>query len=191
MSKLPFHKLPGASSLNGLVVANLTNAATSLQLNLTAVVPPTVNDDSGSGYAVGSLWLDTATNVLWYCMDASVGAALWANLGSYSQRIGENKTSNYVVTVADFGKLLIMNHTSTRTFTLPSIDSSHLGNYVDFYNRGSGRLNIDAVDTDTIDESTTAPGSIYTLEAKAAIRLQVIGPADWGTTAATKLWSLD
>jgi hypothetical protein len=40
-------------------------------------VPPTVNNDSSEGYSVGSLWTDTTSDILWRCVDASVGNADW------------------------------------------------------------------------------------------------------------------
>jgi hypothetical protein len=45
--------------------------------NLTAVVAPTVNDDANAGYEVGSIWVDTATDVAYFCVDSTVGAAVW------------------------------------------------------------------------------------------------------------------
>lgn len=42
-----------------------------------ATVAPTVNDDSGDGYAIGSLWIDTVANEAYRCVDATVGAAIW------------------------------------------------------------------------------------------------------------------
>lgn len=45
--------------------------------NLGASAAPTVNDDSGSGYAVGSRWIDTTNDKEYVCLDASAGAAVW------------------------------------------------------------------------------------------------------------------
>jgi hypothetical protein len=45
--------------------------------NFSAVVDPTVTDDSGSGYAEGSLWVNTNNDRAYTCVDASVGAAVW------------------------------------------------------------------------------------------------------------------
>lgn len=38
---------------------------------------PTVNDDSGDGYALGKCWVNTSTDVIYYLADTSVGAAVW------------------------------------------------------------------------------------------------------------------
>lgn len=38
---------------------------------------PTVNDDSGDGYIVGSRWIDTTNDKEYVCLDNSSGAAVW------------------------------------------------------------------------------------------------------------------
>lgn len=45
--------------------------------NMTAAVAPTVNEDSGDGYGIGSRWLDTTADIEYVCLDATVGAAVW------------------------------------------------------------------------------------------------------------------
>jgi len=42
-----------------------------------ATVAPAVTDDSGSGYAVGSKWLDVTADEAYECLDATSGAAVW------------------------------------------------------------------------------------------------------------------
>jgi hypothetical protein len=38
---------------------------------------PTVNDDSGDGYAVGQAWINTTTKQMWGLTDSTAGAAVW------------------------------------------------------------------------------------------------------------------
>ena len=45
--------------------------------NTTAAALPTVNDDSASGYAIGSWWCFTVVDYYYICVDATVGAAVW------------------------------------------------------------------------------------------------------------------
>jgi hypothetical protein len=45
--------------------------------NLAAAAAPTVNDDQGSSYGIGSVWVDTTNDRAYICTDASTGAALW------------------------------------------------------------------------------------------------------------------
>jgi uncharacterized lipoprotein YehR (DUF1307 family) len=48
-----------------------------LKVNLNASTDPTVDDDSGSGYSVGSRWINISTDKEFVCSDASSGAAVW------------------------------------------------------------------------------------------------------------------
>ena len=45
--------------------------------NLTATAAPSATDDSAAGFGVGSQWLDTVGDKIWFCIDASAGAAVW------------------------------------------------------------------------------------------------------------------
>lgn len=53
--------------------------ASGLQNKYDGTVPPGVNDDSGAGYSVGSVWIDivASPHESYRCTDASVGAAVW------------------------------------------------------------------------------------------------------------------
>ena len=48
-----------------------------LKVNLTAGAPPAASDDSTAGYAVGSTWI--ANGVVYRCVDATIGNAVWIN----------------------------------------------------------------------------------------------------------------
>jgi hypothetical protein len=45
--------------------------------NFDATTDPTVNDDSGDGYSVGSPWFNKSTGILRFATDVTVGAAVW------------------------------------------------------------------------------------------------------------------
>jgi hypothetical protein len=45
-----------------------------------ATTAPTVNDDSGDGYDVGSKWIDETNDKAYICLDATSGAAVWLEL---------------------------------------------------------------------------------------------------------------
>ena len=45
---------------------------------LDKTVDPTVNDDSGDGYKVGSRWINVTDNKEFVCLDNSAGAAVWS-----------------------------------------------------------------------------------------------------------------
>jgi hypothetical protein len=50
--------------------------------NLSAATAPSTGDDSGDGYAVGSKWIDTTNDKAYVCLDASLGAAVWQEVGA-------------------------------------------------------------------------------------------------------------
>ena len=52
-----------------------------IKSNLAAAVDPTINEDSGDGYAVGSIWINTTDDKEFTCLDSTVGAAVWLELG--------------------------------------------------------------------------------------------------------------
>jgi hypothetical protein len=56
-----------------------TVAATQAKNNFSNFAGPTVNDDSGDGYSVGSKWFYQGTE--YTCTDATVDAAVWEQLG--------------------------------------------------------------------------------------------------------------
>lgn len=41
---------------------------------------PTINDDSGDGYAIGQLWVNTADDTAYIATDVTVGAAVWKQI---------------------------------------------------------------------------------------------------------------
>lgn len=65
------------ATIGGAVWSDQAVGGTSLLNNMTATVAPTVNDDSGDGYAVNSGWFNTVTGILYFCQSASAGAAVW------------------------------------------------------------------------------------------------------------------
>lgn len=42
---------------------------------------PTVNDDAGDGFSVGSQWIDTTNDKSYVCVDSTIGAAVWKQTG--------------------------------------------------------------------------------------------------------------
>lgn len=77
------------------------------QNNFSATVDPTVDDDSGDGYEVGSSWVNTSGNRAFICVDASVGSAIWdpipavvpfSNFTATSQpTVSDDETDGYEV----------------------------------------------------------------------------------------------
>lgn len=48
--------------------------------NFGATAAPTVNDDTGDGYTIGSWWVNTSTDEAYLCVDATAGAAVWTKI---------------------------------------------------------------------------------------------------------------
>ena len=57
-------------------------------------VDPTVNDDTGEDFDVGSMWITRETRLVFVCTDNTSGAAVWTNLGLLFP------LSNYAATAA-------------------------------------------------------------------------------------------
>lgn len=52
-----------------------------------ANTPPTINDDASDGYSAGSHWIDFTTDLLYICVDATIGAAVWQRYQLYNANL--------------------------------------------------------------------------------------------------------
>jgi hypothetical protein len=157
--------------------------------NYLAVAEPTVNDDETEGYTVGSEWL--FSGLLYVCLDASDGAAVWATLAtknyvdtSSSWKLIESKaatsspTLNFTTGLAAYGELLIF-----FTGVLPVDDGAIIRMLVSinggssFLNSGYNSLFHSAVvgDDDELSGSqflfTTTQGNQVSEEIRGSIRM--------------------
>lgn len=64
-----------ATSVSGYLPA--ANGGSGGLNNFSATANPTITNDTGSGYAVGSVWINTSTDECFVCTDATAGAAIW------------------------------------------------------------------------------------------------------------------
>lgn len=93
---------------------------------------PTVNDDTGDGYKVGDIWLDTTNDIIYQAIDVTAGAAVWRKYVSAPA----SATSGNIVTfngtsgslIQDGGKALpsgaILGTTDTQTVTNKDLKSA-------------------------------------------------------------------
>lgn len=79
----------------------------SLKCNYAAAAAPTVNDDSGDGYTVGSIWVDTTNDDAYIAVDVTLGAAVWEQING-----GGGGTSVLVQEVSTLFTTKV-NHTNT------------------------------------------------------------------------------
>ena len=63
-----------------LLVGTGSATLTRRKNNMTATAAPTTGDDSGDGYAVGSLWYDTTNDKAYTALDVTVAAAVWKEI---------------------------------------------------------------------------------------------------------------
>lgn len=71
-----------------------------LKVNLTATTAPTFSDDDTQGYAAGSRWINTTTDRIYACVDATAAAAIWSWINSVAQghltvTAGANSSQTY------------------------------------------------------------------------------------------------
>lgn len=62
-----------------------------LKVNLNATSAPTVSDDVNDGYSIGSVWIDTVENKVYFCTNSTASSAVWntvitANTGTNNTR---------------------------------------------------------------------------------------------------------
>jgi hypothetical protein len=65
------------SPSDGILYKSASETYTAIKCNLAGTAAPTVNEDSGDGYSIGSEWLDTTNDKTYKCTDATLGAAVW------------------------------------------------------------------------------------------------------------------
>jgi hypothetical protein len=98
--------------------------------NLTATSAPTVNDDSGDGYAVGSRWLWAARSLEWVALSVGSGAAVWVlnshALSSFYPTAGMAALSGYpLVTYGAVNGTVVV---GTRTSPTAPAGRAHMDN---------------------------------------------------------------
>jgi hypothetical protein len=120
-----------------------------LNLNETAVPPASSN--------MGQVYVDP-NNDLRYQSEG--GTDYWVPLSTFDGYSHDYavKTDNYTITTADFGKTIMMNASTTKTFSLPSVGTTEAGQSITLGKIGVGQLTIDAADSDYIANSGAGDG---------------------------------
>jgi hypothetical protein len=119
----------------------------------------------------------------------STTGTLTATTSRLAQITTSTKTDNYVVTTADLGSSLRMNSSSDKTFTLPSVGTSEDGARITFIKVGSGKMTLDAADSDYIYDSA-AGATIYTTSSYATITIEYCDTdTRWYIISAVGTWT--
>jgi len=79
----------------GFMKKNSAGVYEALKSNMSAAVAPTVNEDNGDGYVVGSRWLDTTADKEYICLDMTIGAAVWKETTATGSGSGDMLKSVY------------------------------------------------------------------------------------------------
>lgn len=107
-----------AATAVAAAAAAVAAVATVALNNYTATTNPSVNDDSGDGYSVGSRWVNVTADLIYECVDATLGAAVWKQVvDTNSTQTLTNKTisgasntiSNVSLTTGVTGTLPVAN----------------------------------------------------------------------------------
>jgi len=98
-----------------------------IKYNLSATDDPDTNDDTGSGYVVGSLWVNTPRGRTWQCVDNTSSAAVWQLIGgaygafatlSANQSIANSSLTTIAFDGSDYDTDSMLN-TTTGVITIP------------------------------------------------------------------------
>jgi len=90
--------VPSLTDVNSVVSAHEANTTFHHQNNITNV-NPTATSGSNAGYSVGSLWINTTTNTVFTCTNATPFAAVWVE----DVKTSDKGIPNGVATLDNFG----------------------------------------------------------------------------------------
>lgn len=85
--------------------------------NISATTAPTVNDDSGDGYGIGSLWVDISADNAYVCVDDTLSNAVWSQIngggGFVSFDVDGNSGTPQTINDGDTLSIVGENYTQT------------------------------------------------------------------------------
>ncbi len=109
-----------------------------------------------------------------------------------SQPPTETYTGNRTLTVRDFGKNIKFNNGANPvTCYLPSVGSTDVSSWLQISKLGTGRLRIQASDSDTIGKSSVG-GAIISVEPNRVenVRLYLESETHWDITGGIGIWNV-
>lgn len=98
-------------------------------------------------------------------------------------------TDSHTVLITQSGHVLVMNSSSNKIFTLPTVTAANVGLEYTFTNINTGRLTIQAPSGVTIDDSNAA-GTIYSDDNTIpSIALRLVSSTHWQIVGANGSWT--
>jgi len=131
---------------------DVTAAGGATPLNtFTSITDPTITSDSSAGYSIGSVWINTTTNGIFTCTNATAGAAVWHDM----RPIGDGQVWTNVLATRTLGTIYTNTSKRPRTVNVSITNNTAvLGN--------SATLTIGGVNIvgETLHSSVTLPASV-------------------------------
>jgi hypothetical protein len=118
--------------------------------NLGSGFSPTSTDDSGDGYGVGSIWINTTAHTVYICVDATVNAASWKFLG-YIESVGAGLSVSGTALSLDADLVTIAGLTATTDNFMQAKASA-------WASRTPAQVRVDLA-TPKCNSTTSAPGT--------------------------------
>jgi hypothetical protein len=117
--------------------------------NYTATTDPTANDDSTDGYTIGSVWINTSTDRIWVCVDATATAAIWNVVpdGGEVQLQTTDATVTTAVTIPLVDPETVSAHVYIAARRTDAVDAAAYERRAAFYRNGGSATRITFVDT--------------------------------------------
>jgi len=102
--------------------------------------------------------------------------------------LSESRDSNVTLAASDFGKTITVNSASDRTVSLPSVDSGDIGAWFKIIKLSTGKVTIDAADSDTIADSGAGKTIYCSTPVYASLTLQLASETEWVITDGYGRW---
>lgn len=120
-----------ASLATGIVInTTSTGVLTVAKWNPAATSAPTVDDDTSTGYAVGSIWIDTTGDRVYQCVDNTDGAAVWKELSFPANAVttdGAQILTNKTLITPTIGSFANATHTHQDATGGGTLDGAAIG----------------------------------------------------------------
>jgi len=105
------------------------------------------------------------------------------------QSVSTTYTANHTVLLLQVGQTLIMNSVSDRVFTMCSVAAANIGVWFEFCNINTGKITIDAADSDIIVDSAAGATIYCDDDYIATIILKLVSATRWLSFGATGTWT--